>query len=292
MNSYSCLAYFLKRYGFQPFISFICLCFLMACAARTGLKPITPNAQITPPVLVKKAEPFYPANCRLQGMEGDVKMYLFVTETGEVDRIKIISSSGYSELDTAAQQYARLLEFTPAIMADKPVAIWLSWVVQYTLFDGAALFDMNSYVARIQNLTEAAIKADGEEKENLLSEMIKIHESYFNFMLQNPAANMNNRLEPVLDQSVIQQWQEYWQQWPLTFVVLQEFDLRFHETKLKSYAIDLQIKQIVSDLERASKTDSEKKDSFYQAIYQYLKQNYPKVLENSRKADLQLYLDY
>ena len=273
-------------------ICFVCLCLFNSCIKRVEKTPDYLETNITPPVLLKKVEPYYPVEARSMGIEGIVKLTLYVTESGNVSRVEVTSSSGYSKLDEAAQQYAKSLVFAPAIKDNESIGVWLSWVVHYNLLVEIPLFNMNDYINNIQELFETVKNSNIQERENLMSDILKTHENYFNYIRKNPEINLNIKLQSILSDEVSQQWQEYWSLWTLTFVVLQDFDLRYPETKLKAYAIDLQIKQIVEDLERVSKSSSEKKEKFYQAVYQYLKEKYPKSLENSRKEDLQIYLEY
>ena len=273
-------------------ICLLCLCMFYSCVEHVQKKSGIQDKNISPPVLLKKVEPEYPENARSKGIAGFVELSLYVNESGIVRNIVVTKSSGAPELDEAARDYAESLKFTPAMREDKPVAIWLSWVVHYNLLYDVALFSINEYIDTIQRLTDKIGNSTSDEKENLLTDLLKEHEKYFGYMRQNPGENLNSELHPVIDESIIKQWREFIDLWPLTFIVMQDFDLRYPDSKLKSFAIDLQIKQIVEDLDRISKTPGKEKEKFYDSIYRYLKKNYPKSLENSRKEDLQLYLDY
>jgi TonB family protein len=269
-----------------------CMFMLFSCAKQHEQIPKSSLTKIKPPVLKNKIDLIYPDQARSAGMEGSVELGLKISEQGEVERVVVTGSSGYDELDSAAIQYGKNLKFLPATDQEKPVKIWLSWVVNYRLLNKNDSFDAAEYIYRITNMVELAQNVTIDEKEKILKQMMNLHEQYFSYIRNNPAQNLNNQLRSILSEAVVNRWQKYWDQWPLTFVVMQDFELRFPETSLKSYAIDLQIKQLVEDLERTRKSEDSIKGEFYKEVYKYLKSEYPKTLENGRKSDLQRYLNY
>lgn len=77
------------------------------------------------PICVRKVEPIYPEIAQKAGLEGKVIAYLWVDKQGKVRDVKIVKSSSeifnQSVID-AAKQY----QFTPAMMKNGPVAVWIS----------------------------------------------------------------------------------------------------------------------------------------------------------------------
>jgi TonB family protein len=76
------------------------------------------------PVAINGESPFqYPADLYDQGLEGEVRLRLWVDSTGRVapDSTRIASSSGTAALDTAALQGAGQLQFAPAHRDGRPV---------------------------------------------------------------------------------------------------------------------------------------------------------------------------
>jgi len=66
--------------------------------------------------------PEYPEVARRKGWAGEVRLLVLVDEGGDVDKISINRSSGYSALDKAARRAVRLWRFSPAIEAGRKVA--------------------------------------------------------------------------------------------------------------------------------------------------------------------------
>jgi len=77
------------------------------------------------PVCIKKVEPVYPEIAQKAGLEGKVIAYLWVDKQGKVRDVKIVKSDSEIFNQTvieAAKQYM----FTPAMMKNGPVSVWIS----------------------------------------------------------------------------------------------------------------------------------------------------------------------
>ena len=69
------------------------------------------------PVAINSESPFqYPADLYDQGVEGEVRLHLYVDDMGRVhpESTAVASSSGTPALDSAAVRGAALLRFAPA----------------------------------------------------------------------------------------------------------------------------------------------------------------------------------
>ena len=77
------------------------------------------------PVCIKKIEPTYPEIAQKAGLEGTVYAKLWITKEGKVRDVQIMKSD--SEIfNQAVIDAARLWLFTPAMMKNGPVAVWLA----------------------------------------------------------------------------------------------------------------------------------------------------------------------
>lgn len=74
-----------------------------------------------PPRPRQTIRPRYPQSARRRGEEGDVVLSLHVTSLGRVDRVDVLSSSGFPDLDKAAVKAAQEARFTPARSGRKSV---------------------------------------------------------------------------------------------------------------------------------------------------------------------------
>ena len=75
-----------------------------------------------PPKPNKAIKPDYPKGARQRGEQGDVVLEIRVNAAGIVDRVDVVSPSGFSELDEAAVRAARAARFTPAKSGGSAVA--------------------------------------------------------------------------------------------------------------------------------------------------------------------------
>ena len=75
-----------------------------------------------PPKPHKAIKPDYPKGARQRGEQGEVILEIRVNAAGIVDRVDIVSSCGFPELDDAAVRAARTARFTPAKSGGSPVA--------------------------------------------------------------------------------------------------------------------------------------------------------------------------
>ncbi len=103
----------------------LCLGVLAAVACRNAPTPDTAVAKENDvPVAINSESPFqYPADLYDQGVEGEVRLRLFVDDMGRVhpESTTVASSSGTPALDSAAVRGAALLRFAPAHKDGQPV---------------------------------------------------------------------------------------------------------------------------------------------------------------------------
>ncbi|MCI0516089.1 energy transducer TonB, partial [candidate division KSB1 bacterium] len=66
------------------------------------------------------------------GIEGTVYLHLLVTETGQVEDVKVIKSLGLNNgLDEAAIAAVKKTQWTPAQQRGNPVKVWISIPVRF-----------------------------------------------------------------------------------------------------------------------------------------------------------------
>lgn len=74
----------------------------------------------------------YPPNLRNAGIGGSVLLWVFIDERGAVQRTEVKETSGYAQLDRAAEELMReVARFTPALNRDQPVAVWVQVPVAF-----------------------------------------------------------------------------------------------------------------------------------------------------------------
>ena len=107
-------------------MSLCALVLLAACRGREAAPPASATTENDVPVAINSGSPFqYPADLYDQGVEGEVRLRLFVDSAGRVqaESTRVASSSGTPGLDSAAVHGAALLQFAPAHRAGHPIAM-------------------------------------------------------------------------------------------------------------------------------------------------------------------------
>jgi TonB family protein len=74
----------------------------------------------------------YPLHMWDQDMEGSTILRVRVDETGGVDSVEVIESSGYASFDSAAVEGGRKLRFEPARRDGKRIEVWAEVPVHFS----------------------------------------------------------------------------------------------------------------------------------------------------------------
>ena len=103
----------------------LCVCAFVLLSCRSAPTPETAATKENDvPVAINSESPFqYPADLYDQGVEGEVRLRLYVDDMGRVhpESTTVASSSGTPALDSAAVRGAALLRFAPAHKDGQPV---------------------------------------------------------------------------------------------------------------------------------------------------------------------------
>lgn len=104
--------------------------------------PVTQPPEPAPPPVIEprfsaaylnNTPPPYPPMSRRLQEEGTVMLRVWVKSDGCVGKIKVVASSGYSRLDTAAQQAVKRWRFEPARQGDAAIGAWVKVPVRFDL---------------------------------------------------------------------------------------------------------------------------------------------------------------
>ncbi len=84
------------------------------------------------PELISQLKPAYPELAKLAGIEGKVFLKLLIDENGNVAKAKV--EKGVKDmLDEAALSAAKTAKFSPALLNDKPVKVWVFLPIAFKL---------------------------------------------------------------------------------------------------------------------------------------------------------------
>lgn len=74
----------------------------------------------------------YPVQLWDQDMEGETRLRVWVTDTGLVDSVEVMESSGYAAFDSAAVAGAKQMRFSPARKRGERIAVWAEVPVRFS----------------------------------------------------------------------------------------------------------------------------------------------------------------
>ena len=235
------------------------------------------------PRLDTKIEPDYPFEAQREGLEGSVDMRLFVDQNGKVTKTRVNASSGYRVLDEAAMAFVEKLRFNPAMRDGRPVGVWVSRVLNYTLVERQFL--PTEYMSRIQEYHELAGQAVGEERRHILQQILHAHENLVLYLNAKPDLNYNRYIERVVKSEVFETWRHLIHEEPLHFIVFHDFVVRFPNSmeaiKARQYLVNVIHDEMAHILaEHDDSVSPELKDNaFFLALYRFLEREYPESLD-------------
>jgi len=76
---------------------------------------------------------FYPPALRRLGVEGEVVLWLFVNEGGQVVRSIVQSPSGIEDFDRLARTVGPWMEFRPAFSQDRSIGVWVAQPIRFNV---------------------------------------------------------------------------------------------------------------------------------------------------------------
>jgi TonB family protein len=104
-----------------------------------GLAACAGDAVTQEPELLTLDSPFaYPVQLWDEGAEGETVIMVRVTDTGGVDSVYVLESSGQPAFDSAAVHGARELRFAPGRRDDRRVTMWARLPVRFHMNGDAA----------------------------------------------------------------------------------------------------------------------------------------------------------
>lgn len=74
----------------------------------------------------------YPEEARRASLEGDVRLEIVVSETGEVAEVRVVKAAGHG-FDEAAQRLLRRFRFRPAVRSGRPAPAVIPWIYKFRL---------------------------------------------------------------------------------------------------------------------------------------------------------------
>jgi protein TonB len=89
----------------------------------------------SPPVALSPISPIYPELAQEAGIGGTVVVQAFIDENGQVTETFVLKGVPNTGLDEAVVDTVKAARFKPARQKDKPVGVWISIPIHFTITD-------------------------------------------------------------------------------------------------------------------------------------------------------------
>ncbi len=208
---------------------FLILSFIfVSCGGNSNLT----RQDYTPPSLKDQPRLLYPKSAQENAYTGSAKVIMIISESGTVKKVEIKESSGSGVLDSAALGYCKNLVFNPALRDDKPVYSRMEMTVKFDLTGEA--WDAKNYVEavldcyrRIGQLNLFITENNNAKKNEVENEILNWHNEFVKNMTD--VVNFNFYVKQVIRPELSAEWKNYWDTWPLSFLLYHDFIQRFQD---------------------------------------------------------------
>ncbi len=199
------------------------LVFLPGCATTTK--------RFTPAKVASTQTLEYPLSAQLDKIEGEVLVGVFVNAEGYPDEVKLLESSGYAVLDSAAQKFAQSLTFNPAIVDNQTISSWSKLVLRYKLTE--VPFEKNKWLEDVrfyQRKIQAAL-----DSSEIVSYQRKLYTRYIGlstYVEQVDNIDINKTILKVVTKQTRERWADFYDLIPVPFLPYDDFLTRYPHSPL------------------------------------------------------------
>jgi TonB family protein len=263
------------------------LLYVFSCSSQLEQ---TESQDFVEPTLESKPRISFPRIAEEENYSGNVKVLLYVSETGIVNKVDILESSSYAVLDEAAVDYFKRFVFNPARGKGKPISSRVIWDINFNFVDKES--NANDYVEDVMDLYNEVSVAAGEEKNEIQDKIFSLHNQFVNSMWNS--ANFNATITKVVSPNLTQEWSNVSKTYPLTFLLYHDFSLRFPDYHNSSEVNKELMNALKSDISYINqipvRTNGtiEQKQELVKRIKKFIEMNYPEYLNSEREIDIQL----
>ena len=219
---------------------FIALCFLLllilACA--------TTASRFKPAKVASNRALDYPLSAQLEKIEGEVIVGVFVDTEGNPEDVKVLESSGYAVLDSAAHQFAQTIAFDPAAVDGKKISSWTKLILRYKLTE--VPFAKDKWVEDVQHFQDKIKNASDAAEEKLYQRKLFMrYVGLTNYIDRYGNLSINDMIKNVVTQRSNDRWQEFTDEIVAPFMVFDDFLYRYPSSELVQNAKENLIRLLI-----------------------------------------------
>ena len=196
------------------------------------------------PRVISKSDLDYPLSAQLNRIEGDVVVGVFVNPLGRADEVRLLESSGHEELDGAALEFSKNVNFEPAYLDGKALGTWTKLVLRYKLTE--VLFEKDRWLYDVKTLQkQAAAERDAIEQNKQVRRLLTHCVGLSNYVERINDVRINDTIRNVLLSHIEKRWNPFWDVMPAPFAVFDDLIERFPNSEYVERAKEELIRQLI-----------------------------------------------
>ena len=262
----------------------IATAFLLASCSHVQ-QPLDEN--IVPPVLKNEPKLIYPLSAQESNKFGTSVVLFTVSNEGIVKQTRVYKSSGFKELDVAAENYCKGLVFDPAIQFGEPIASNMKWEIKFNLKEFG--YEVQGKITDVVKLYSQEKQLVGSERLSIQKEILKKHNSVISEI--KDGLKLNEYIYSVVQNNIADEWKHESDSYPLSFLLYHDFITRFADYDSLSavrsrleYALNQDLNYLTST---SNIGDSNfKKATLIQKIKKFVENHYPYLKLNNLEIEL------
>ena len=254
--------------------------FMFGCSSK---HLVSMDGSIIAPKLVEKPLFIYPHIAQVNNLTGKVHLIVRIDEKGKVDSVMIKKSSGYGVLDKSAAAFVKQFKYKPAESNGQPIQFYIKQSVDYSLVNKNNLEE--NYIILIKELKKKIEKTSPEKQLELQKELLSVYKDFINSNMDYIIFNKN--IKEFVDQNSYSRWNDTTNDWPLHFIVFDDFQKSYPNSSVNKDARNLMFEYLKKDfdtIKAISVMDNDvvyDKTKFNQKISSFIKEDYNGLLPDS-----------
>lgn len=157
-------------------------------------------------------------------------------------------------------------------------------------------FVADKFFEELSRQMRLAEQTSGRKRDRILQKILDYQQKYVRILDEEAGRNFNGYVRKLVRAEVSEYWLNFWNEWPLRFVVFHDFVVRYPDSDLISFVEGRLLALMREDIERIkaeaghNERVREKLHVFLKTIYTFLATEYPQALTGELKTEAEQYL--
>ena len=185
--------------------------------------------------IINKPPLEYPLSAQMEGREGEVILDVYVSQDSIIKDLLIESSSGHSDLDSAALQFARNIQYLPAMENEQSIPSWTRLKVGFHL--DKIPYAQIEWLREIKTLYKRLETLEEEDKrKKSLENLYRTCSNLLGSATPDESPGINKHIRKIVTEPVYEYWQPLEKAIPLSFIVMEDYIHRYPSSPFSTQA--------------------------------------------------------